>query len=164
MGIEPIFVEKSDRPSPNAPHYMLFSPCLHLVAYIGQGKMGQLHNGQIFRVLSVAEAHVKMFDIESFETMTREIEFVRHTLRLAYAFTNVGCQCRSLGNFEDLEHEDRLRRNNEDGVTVWDVDSQHFRLEHLFTGTSRCRAGELLQIGSKQFFKDWIKTLEEAPW
>ena len=164
MGVEPIFVEKSDRPSPNAPQDMWLYPCLNLIAYIGQGKMGQLHNGQIFRVISVTETHVKMFDIESFEIMTMEIEFVRHNLRLAYAFTNVGCQGRSLGNFEDMENEDMLRRNIKNGVTVWDVDSPHFRLEHLFTGTSRCRAGELLQVGSKQFLKDWIKTLEEAPW
>ena len=119
--------------------------------------MGQLHNGQIFRVISVTETHVKMFDIESLEIMTMEIEFVRHNLRLAYAFTNVGCQGRSLGNFEDME-------NIENGVTVWDVDSPHFRLEHLFTGTSRCRAGELLQVGSTKELKDWIRTLEEAPW
>ena len=98
---------------------MWLYPCLHLIAYVGQGKMGQLHNGQLFRVLSVTEDHVKMFDIESFETMTMETEFVRHNLRLAYAFTNVGCQGRSLGNFEDTEHEDRLRRNLKDGVTVW---------------------------------------------
>ena len=138
MGVEPIFVEKSDRPSPNAPQDMWLYPLLHLIAYIGQGKIGQLHNGQIFRVLDATEKHVKMFDIESFEEMTMEIEFVRHNLRLAYAFTNVGCQGRSLGNFEDTSHEDRLRHNLEDGVTVWDVDSQHFRSENLFTRTSRC--------------------------
>ena len=63
MGIEPIFVEKSDRPSPNEPQYMWLYPCLHLIAYIGQGKMGQLHTGQIFRVLHATETHVNMFDI-----------------------------------------------------------------------------------------------------
>ena len=125
--------------------------------------MGLLHNGQIFRVLNATETHVKMFDIESFEVMTMETEFVRHNLRLAYAFTNVGCQGRSLGNFEDMENEDMLRRNIENGVTVWDVDSPHFRLEHLFTGTSRCRAGELLQVGSNQQLKRFIRTLTEAP-
>ena len=58
MGIEPIFVEKSDRPSPNEPQDVWFFPCLHLIAYIGQGKMGQLHNGQLFRVLSLSLIHI----------------------------------------------------------------------------------------------------------
>ena len=116
--------------------------------------MGQIHNGQIFRVLNATKTHVNMFGIESFEVMTMEIEYVRHNLRLAYAFTNVGCQGRSLGNFDDFQHEDMLRCNQENGVTVWDVDSKHFRIEHLFTGTSRCRAGELLQVASTKDLKN----------
>ena len=100
-----------------------------------------------------------MFDIESFEITTMEIEFVRHNLRLAYSFTNVGCQGRSLGNFEDFQHEDMLRCNQENGVTVWDVDSKHFRIEHLFTGTSRCRAGGLLQVASTKDLKDIVSSV-----
>ena len=32
------------------------------------------------------------------------------------------------------------------GLTIWDTGSEHFTLAHLFTGTSRSRSGDLLQI------------------
>ena len=144
-----LWVPKSKKPSPNEPQDMWLFPGLILVAYISTGKAGSVHNGQLFEVMEwlggamgacggMAGAAV-LRDIESMEVIELSLEFVRDNLRLGYAFTNVGCQGRSLGNFQT---EDVPRR----GVTVWDTEYRHFTLAHLFTGTSRARSGELLQV------------------
>ena len=136
---EKVFVEKSTRPSPNeAQDYYLFSGLL-LIAYVPQGHKRGVHNGQLFEVMSANNDIVPVRDIESQEEMDLPFQFVRDYLRLAYAFTNVGCQGRSLGNFAEDGVPER-------GLTIWDTDSPYFRLAHLFTGTSRCRAGALLQV------------------
>ncbi|MDA8583238.1 hypothetical protein N9L68_03370 [bacterium] len=61
--------------------------------------------------------------------------FIKRNLRLGYAFTNVGCEGRSLGSDAS---SDGLFPEPERGVTIWDTDERHFELAHLFTGTSRC--------------------------
>ena len=89
--------------------------------------------------MSFDHSAAKLKDIESGEVRELTMEFVRANLRLAFAFTNVGCQGRSLGNFAEDGVPER-------GVTLWDTDSIYFSTRHLFTGTSRCRAGALLQV------------------
>ncbi len=64
--------------------------------------------------------------------MTQPLEFVRDSLRLAYAFTGYSAQGRSLGN-EATETEP------ERGLTVW-TDHPKFDSRALFTGISRCRS------------------------
>ena len=138
-----LWMPKSKKPSPNEPQDMWLFPGLILVAYISTGKAGSVHNGQLFEVMewfgSAMAGAAVLRDIESMEVIELSLEFVRDNLRLGYAFTNVGCQGRSLGNFGT---EDVPRR----GVTVWDTESRYFTLAHLFTGTSRARSGELLQV------------------
>ena len=138
-----VWVEKSERPSPNEPQSFWLYPGLIMIAYISQGKAGSVHNGQLFETQWFANDVVTMRDIESNEIHELTLEFVRHNLRLGFAFTNVGCQGRSLGNFES---SDGPFPEPERGVTIWDTESKHFALAHLFTGTSRCRFGELLQV------------------
>ena len=82
---------------------------------------------------------MNLCDIESDQVYELKLEFVRDNLRLGFAFTNVGCQGRSLGNYACDKHPER-------GITIWDTNSQHFTLAHLFTGTSRSRSGDLLQV------------------
>ena len=141
--MRPLWVEKSDRESPNEPQDMWLYPGLILIAYISSGKMGNVHNGQLFELHWVAsEKEVMLQDIESMEMYELTLEFVRHNLRLGFAFTNVGCQGRSLGNFAETGPIPLPER----GVTIWDTTSDHFTLAHLFTGTSRSRSGSLLQV------------------
>ena len=80
-----------------------------------------------------------MRGIETGVEVELKLEWVCKNMRLAYAFTNVGCQGRSLGNFADGETPER-------GVTVWDTGSKYFNIKHLFTGTSRSRSGIYLQV------------------
>ena len=143
-----LWIPKSKKPSPNEPQYMWLFPGLIMIAYISTGKAGKVNNGQLFEVVEWIAGVVSadgvsgsavLRDIESMEVIELPLEFVRDNLRLGYAFTNVGCQGRSLGNFET---DDTPKR----GVTVWDTESIHFTLAHLFTGTSRSRSGELLQV------------------
>ena len=144
---KPVWVPKSERPSPNEPQDMWLYPGLILIAYITSGKINGIHNGQLFEVCCCGGQSVVLEDVESetFDTYEFPIDFVRHNLRLGFAFTNVGCQGRSLGNFE--KGDDYLGFSSvERGLTVWDTESQHFRLAHLFTGVSRCRSGALLQV------------------
>ena len=138
-----ILIEKSERPSPNEPQEYWLYPGLILIAYISQGKAGGIHNGQLFETQWFDEAKVYLRDIESNDMYELTLEFVKHNLRLGFAFTNVGCQGRSLGNFAS---SDGAFPEPERGITVWDTDSKHFELAHLFTGTSRSRSGELLQV------------------
>ena len=93
----------------------------------------------LLQIMSFDPQEVKLKDIESGELRELKLEVVRTNMRLAFAFTNVGCQGRHLGNFADDDTPER-------GLTIWDSDSFFSRLTHLFTGTSRCRAGELLQV------------------
>ena len=134
-----VWVEKSNRHSPNEPQDMWLYPGLILIAYISCGKMSGVHNGQLFEIQSIASESVMLRDIESMEKYELKLEFVRDNLRLGFAFTNVGCQGRSLGNFACDKHPER-------GITIWDTNSQHFTLARLFTGTSRSRSGDLLQV------------------
>ena len=130
--------EKSEKQSPNEPQeYWLFVGLL-LIAYVPQGQLKGIHNGQLFEVTSIGEI-VGLVDFESKEDVELPLEFVRDYLRLAYAFTNVGCQGRSLGN---LAGDGVLER----GLTLWDTESPYFTRAHLFTGTSRCRSGSILQV------------------
>ena len=138
-----ILIEKSERPSPNEPQEYWLYPGLILIAYISQGKAGGIHNGQLFETQWFDEAKVYLRDIESNDMYELTLELVKHNLRLGFAFTNVGCQGRSLGNFAS---SDGAFPEPERGITVWDTDSKHFELAHLFTGTSRSRSGELLQV------------------
>ena len=111
-----------------------------------------MHNGQLFEIKEIIDGSFELVDdveivkgsavlrdIESGEVLELSLEFVRDNLRLGFAFTNVGCQGRSLGNFASDTEPER-------GLTIWDTDSKHFRVAHLFTGTSRCRSGALLQV------------------
>ena len=91
----------------------------------------------------IDEHKAAMRDIESNDIYELTLEFIKHNLRLGYAFTNVGCQGRSLGNFAS---SDGPFPEPERGITIWDTDSVHVELAHLFTGTSRARSGELLQV------------------
>ena len=134
-----VWLEKSERPSPNEPQGFWLYPGLILIAYISGGKAGNVHNGQLFETLFVLPNSVALRDIESLEIYEMALDFVRHNLRLGFAFTNVGCQGRSFGNFASDKHPER-------GIAIWDTDSQHFTLAHLFTGTSRSRSGDLLQV------------------
>ena len=84
-----------------------------------------------------------MRDIESNYIYELTLDFVNHNLCLGYAFTNVGCQGRSLGT---VASSDDPFPEPERGVTIWGTDTEHFKLAHLLTGTSRCRSGELLQF------------------
>ena len=118
---------------------MWLYPGLILIAYISCGKMSGVHNGQLFEIQSIASESVMLRDIESMEKYELKLEFVRDNLRLGFAFTNVGCQGRSLGNFACDKHPER-------GITIWDTNSQHFTLAHLFTGTSRSRSQDMLQV------------------
>ena len=112
---------------------------LILIAYLPSGVKQEVHNGMLLQIMSFDPQEVKLKDIESGELRELKLEFVRSNLRLAYAFTNVGCQGRSLANFADDGAPER-------GVTLWNTDSWYFSKRHLFTGTSRCRAGALLQV------------------
>ena len=78
-------------------------------------------------------------DVESNEEHELKVDWVIKNMRLAYAFTKVGCQGRPLGNFATADTPQR-------GLTVWDTDHYHFHRKHLFTGVSRCRSGALLQV------------------
>ena len=100
----------------------------------------------LLQIMSFDHSEVKLKDIESGEVRELKMEFVRTNLRLAYAFTNVGCQGRSLGNFAGDGANFAEADVPERGVTLWDTDSWYFSKRHLFTGTSRCRAGALLQV------------------
>ena len=146
--MEKLWIPQSKKPSPNSPQDMWLFPGLIMIAYISTGKAGSVHNGQLFEVMEWLGGSVSvngvsgsavLRDIESMEVIELPLEFVRDNLRLGYAFTNVGCQGRSLGNFQTDKAPTR-------GVTVWDTDSRYFTLAHLFTGTSRARSGELLQV------------------
>ena len=134
-----IRVKKSTRPSPNEAQDFWLFPGLLLIAYVPQGQKKGIHNGQLFEVLEANDVCVPLRDVESKEELELPFEFLRDYLRLAYAFTNVGCQGRSLGNFAEDGVPER-------GLTIWDTDSPYFTLAHLFTGTSRCRSGALLQV------------------
>ena len=138
-----VWIEKSERQSPNEPQAFWLFPGLILIAYISAGKMGGVHNGQLFETQWFDEHKAAMRDIESNDIYELTLEFIKHNLRLGYAFTNVGCQGRSLGNFAS---SDGPFPEPERGITIWDTDSVHFELAHLFTGTSRARSGELLQV------------------
>ena len=138
-----VWIEKSKRPSPNEPQEFWLFPGLILIAYISTGKTGNVHNGQLFETQWIEDEKAGMRDIESNDIYELTFDFMKHNLRLGYAFTNVGCQGRSLGNFAS---SDGPFPEPERGLTVWDTDSKHFTLAHLFTGTSRCRSGELLQV------------------
>ena len=48
-----------------------------------------------------------------------------------------------MGNFAKDDAPERR-------VTVRDIESKHFSRAHLFTGTSRSRSGQLLQVARKQ--------------
>ena len=136
-----MWVEKSERPSPNEPQGFWLYPGLILIAYISNGKQDDVHNGQLFETLEITPTAVMMRDAEAQTIHELSLEFVRHNLRLGFAFTNVGCQGRSLGNFATLDTPER-------GITLWDIESPSFFLKHLFTGASRSRSGQLLQIAS----------------
>lgn len=109
-----------------------------MIAYIPHGKCNSITNGQLLEITNATDP-VTFRDIETGDEVQLNIEWVRKNMRLAYAFTNVGCQGRPLGNFADGETPER-------GVTVWDTNSQYFNLKHLFTGTSRSRSGIYLQV------------------
>ena len=102
-----------------------------------------MHNGQLFETQWFDEQKVALRDIESNDIYEMNLDFVKHNLRLGFAFTNVGCQGRSLGNFAS---SDGPFPEPERGITIWDADSDYFELAHLFTGTSRSRSGFLLQV------------------
>ena len=125
---------------------MWLYPGLILIAYISNGKMNGIHNGQLLQVCVVEEHSVVLEDLENTD-QTYELthDFVRHHLRLGFAFTNVGCQGRSLGNFAEYPTPESFSLP-ERGLTIWDTESDNFTRAHLFTGVSRCRAGELLQV------------------
>ena len=90
-----------------------------------------------FQVLGLGE-DVTLKDIESKQERVLPLQFVRDAMRLGFAFTSHSAQGRSLGN-EAIEDEP------ERGLTVH-TGHPKFTLRHLFTGTSRCRAGRLLQV------------------
>ena len=94
-----MWLEKSERPSPNEPQGFWLYPGLILIAYISNGKQGDVHNGQLFETLEIMPTAVMQRYAEAMTTHELSLEFVRHNLRLGFAFTNVGCQGRSLGNF-----------------------------------------------------------------
>ena len=104
-----------------------------------------MHNGQLFETLEIMPTAVMMRDVEARTIHELSLEFVRQNLRLGFAFTNVGCQGRSLGNLAAQGTPER-------GITLWDIESPCSSLKHLFTGTSRSRSGELLQIASSPNF------------
>ena len=111
-----------------------------LIAYLPSGIKRGVHNGQLLECLGLpGEDGVPLRDLERPEVrLELPLEFVRDYLRLAYALTGYGSQGRSLGNFAT---EDEVER----GVTVWSGHSK-FDRRALFTGTSRCRSHELLQV------------------
>ena len=128
------------RPSKNDPQSYWLYPGLLLIAYLPHGVSRGFHNAEVFKVLELPiDGVVPLQDIETNEFFEVPLEFLRHNLRLAFAFTNVGCQGRNLGNVADLDVPER-------GLTVWDTDTKYFRLAHLLTGTSRSRSGDLLQV------------------
>ena len=94
--------------------------------------------GEMFARIKTLAPGVQAY-FESKEVVELPIEFVRDYRWLAYAFTNVGCQGRSLDN---LAEDGVLER----GLTIWDTGSPYFTRAHLFTGTSRCRSGSILQV------------------
>ena len=72
---------------------------LILIVYLPCGVKRGCHNGQLLEVHGLPEeGQVLLRDIESNYTKWQPLDFVRDYLRLAYAFTGVGCQGRSLGN------------------------------------------------------------------
>ena len=140
-----VWVEKSERPSPNEPQDFWLYPGLILIAYISNGKQDDVHNGQLFETLEIMPTAVMMRDAEAHTIHELSLEFMRHNQRSGFAFTNVGCQGRSLGDFATLDTPER-------GITLWDIESPYFSLKHVFIGTSRSRSGELLQIASSPNF------------
>ena len=133
------WLPKSERASPNDPQgYWLFRGLI-LISYIEAGRNNDMFNGELFEVIDFNDKHVIVQDIESYTKLELTIENVKHNPRIAYEFTNIGCQGRSLGNFETLDIPER-------GVTIWDTKSRYFTEKHLFTGMSRCRSGGLLQV------------------
>ena len=136
---EVLWVEKSEKKAANEAQGYWLHEGLILIVYLPSGVKRGCHNGQLLEVQGLPqEGMVPLRDIESKEEMTQPLEFVRDYLRLAYAFTGMGCQGRSLGNEATEEEPER-------GLTVH-TDHYHFSWRHLFTGTSRCRSGKVLQV------------------
>ena len=122
-----------------AQDYWLY-PGLILIAHLPRGVAKGCHNGQLLecKALPDEDGNIALRDIESDAEMALPIQFVRDSMRLGFAFTSYSAQGRGLGNLETEKDPQR-------GLTVH---SSHpkFNLRHLFTGTSRCRHGELLQV------------------
>ena len=55
-----IWIQKSERPSPNEPQAYWLYPGLILIAYISNGKQGNVHNGQLFEVEGWGEEGVAL--------------------------------------------------------------------------------------------------------
>ena len=108
-----------------------------LIAYIPQGVKRGCHNGQLLECLSSGDP-VFLRDLESAAQVVQPLEFCRDYLRLAYAFTGYSAQGRSLGSLATEEEPER-------GLTVW-TDHPKFDARALFTGISRCRSGNILQV------------------
>lgn len=111
-----VWVKKSERHSPNGPQDFWLYPGLILITFISNGKQDDVHNGQLFETLEITPTTVMMRDVEARTIHELSLEFVQHNLRLGIAFTNVGCQGRSLGNFATPDTPER-------GITLWDIES-----------------------------------------
>ena len=98
---EAMFLKCSEKKSPNLPQDMWLYNGLILIAYLPIGVKQEVHNGMLMQIMSFDPHDVKLKDIESGEMRELKLDFVRANLRLAFAFTNVGCQGRSLGNFAE---------------------------------------------------------------
>ena len=136
---EVLWVEKSEKKAANEAQGYWLHEGLILIVYLPSGVKRGCHNGQLLEVQGLPqEGMVPLRDIESKEEMAQPLEFVRDYMRLGYAFTGCGAQGRSLGNFATEDEPER-------GLTVW---TKHFNFswKHLFTGCSRCRSSDLLQV------------------
>ncbi len=93
---------------------------------------------QLFEVEGFGEQGVALKDIEIKVQRVLPLCFVRDSMRLGFAFTSYSAQGRGLGNEASESEPER-------GLTVH-TGHAIFNLKHLFTGTSRCRSGRLLQV------------------
>ena len=92
-----IWVEKSERPSTNEPQAFWLYPGLIMIAYISQGKAGNVHNGQLFETQWFANDMVAMRDIESNEIHELTLEFVKHNLRLGFVSPTLAAKAAAWG-------------------------------------------------------------------
>jgi len=132
-----LWLPRSEKKAANeAQGYWLYKGMI-LIAYIPQGLKRGCHNGQLLQCLSLGDP-VLLKDIESGVQMEQPLEFCRDYLRLAFAFTGYSAQGRSLGNEASEKEPERA-------LTVW-TDHPKFDGRALFTGISRCRSGNILQV------------------